>query len=88
MVGAVAEVVGEAVVVVAVDIVVRILIVVTKVTEVAGAVDVTAEELGLEQVVDVERVGEALANAKVVVEVVRDIEELDDVVLVADGIVI
>ena len=88
MVGAVAEVVGEAVVVVAVDIVVRILIVVTKVTEDAGAVDVAAEELGLVQVVDVERVGEALANAKVVVEVVRDIEELDDVVLVADGIVI
>ena len=81
MVGAVAEVGGEAVVVVAVDIVVRILIVVTKVTEDAGAVDVAAEELGLVQVVDVERVGEALANAKVVVEVVRDIEELDDVVL-------
>ena len=73
MVGAVAEVVGEAVVVVAVDIVVRILIVVTKVTEDAGAVDVAAEELGLVQVVDVERVGEALANAKVVIEVVRDI---------------
>ena len=35
----------------------------------------------LVQVVDVEKVGEALANAKVVVEVVRDIEELDDVVL-------
>ena len=81
MVGAVAEVVGEAVVVVAVDIVVRILIVVTKVTEDAGAVDLAAEELGLVQVVDVEKVGEALANAKVVVEVVRDIEELDDVVL-------
>ena len=64
------------------------MIVVIKVTEDAGAVDLAAEELGLVQVVDVERVGEALANAKVVVEVVRDIVELDDVVLVADGIVI
>ena len=44
-------------------------------------VDVAAEEVGLVQIVDVKRVGEALANAKVVVEVVRDIEELDDVVL-------
>ena len=50
-------------------------------TAVAGALYVAAEELGLVQVVDVEKVGEALANAKVVVEVVRDIEELDDVVL-------
>ena len=68
--------------------VIGILIVVIKVKEDAGAVDLAAEELGLVQVVDVEKVGEALANAKVVVEVVRDIEELDDVVLVADAIVI
>ena len=71
--------------------VIGILIVVIKVKEDAGVhptVDLSAEELGLVQVVDVEKVGEALANAKVVVEVVRDIVELDDVVLVADGIVI
>ena len=64
--------------------VIGILIVVIKVKEDAGVhptVDLSAEELGLVQVVDVEKVGEALANAKVVVEVVRDIEELDDVVL-------
>ena len=61
--------------------VIGILIVVIKVKEDAGAVDLAAEELGSVQVVDVEKVGEALANAKVVVEVVRDIEELDDVVL-------
>ena len=61
--------------------VIGILIVVIKVKEDAGAADLAAEELGLVQVVDVEKVGEALANAKVVVEVVRDIEELDDVVL-------
>ena len=55
----------------------------------AGALDVAAEELGVAiLVVDVEGVATALVDTKVVVEVIKDIDELEDVVLVADGVVI
>ena len=55
----------------------------------AGALDVAAEELGVAiLVVDVEGFATALVDTKVVVEVIKDIDELEDVVLVADGVVI
>ena len=55
----------------------------------AGALDVAAEELGVVLVVvDVEGFATALVDTKVVVEVIKDIDELEDVVLVVDGVVI